>query len=355
MAHIYHLSQGIKQFGHEVKIIAPLSGPPPDFFDKSFISLGKSVPIPTGGSTARISLSLWLEPKIRKLLKEEDFDIIHLHEPLAPILPLLMLHLSKSVNIGTFHAFHGSSKTYWLSKYMLRKWHAKLDGKIAVSKPALDFVNQHFPSDYTIIPNGIDFRKFNQKTVPLTEFQDDKLNILFVGRLEKRKGLRYLLGAFSKLKWEYPKIRLLVVGPGNPEPELFRFIAERNIEDVIFLGGVSGEDLPRYYQVADIFCSPATGGESFGIVLLEAMAAGKPIIASNIDGYASVMSNEKQGLLITPESEEALREALAIVIKDSSLRQHFGSNGLLTAPLYDWEVVTARVLEFYELSSKNKQ
>ena len=355
MAHIYHLSKGLQKHGHEIKIIAPLSGPPPDVSDKNFIPLGKSVPVPTGGSTARISLSVWLEPKIRKLLKEESFDVIHLHEPLAPIIPILILHLSNSLNIGTFHAFHGSSKTYWLSKYLLRKWHAKLDGKIAVSTPALNFVNRHFPGDYSVIPNGIDFQRFNMKTVPLLDLQDDKLNILFVGRLEKRKGLKYLLSAYSKVKWQYPKTRLIVVGPGNPEPELFRFIAERRIEDVIFVGGVSAEDLPRYYQMSDIFCSPATSGESFGIVLLEAMAAGKPIIASEIEGYSSVMSHEKQGLLVPPKNEEALQGALETLIKDSSLREHLGSNGLSTAPLYDWKVVTERILDYYELSSSSKK
>ena len=354
MAHIYHLSKGLREHGHEVKIIAPLSGPPPDLTDRNFLPIGRSVPVPTGGSTARISLSIWLEPTIKALLKEQDFDVIHLHEPLAPILPILILHLSKSLNIGTFHAFHGSSKTYWLSKYLLRRSHARLDGKIAVSTPALNFVNRHFPADYTVIPNGIDFKRFNVETVPLLQLQDDKLNILFVGRLEKRKGLKYLLGAYSKIKWQYPKTRLVVVGPGNPEPELYRFIAERNIEDVIFIGGVSAEDLPRYYQIADIFCSPATSGESFGIVLLEAMAAGKPIIASYIEGYSSVMSHGKEGLLVTPKSEDALEESLATLISDPNLRQHLGSNGLSTAPLYDWKVVTERILEFYELSASHK-
>ena len=117
---------------------------------------------------------------------------------------------------------------------------------------------------------------------------------------------------------------------------------------------VSAEDLPRYYQIADIFCSPATSGESFGIVLLEAMAAGKPIIASDIEGYSSVMSHGKEGLLVTPKSEEALEESLATLISDPSLRQHLGSNGSSTAPLYDWKVVTERILAFYELSASHK-
>jgi phosphatidylinositol alpha-mannosyltransferase len=346
MAHIFHLSQHLIKAGHEIKIIAPLSSPPA-ILDKGFIRLGRSVPVPTGGSTARISLSVWLEPRIKRLLREESFDVIHLHEPLAPVIPLLILHLSQSVNVGTFHAFHGSSRVYWLSKHMLRRSHDRLDGRIAVSSPALGFVSKHFPGDYRVIPNGIEFNRFSKPARPLRDFQDGKLNILFVGRLEKRKGLRYLLGAYGKLKWKHPNTRLIVVGPGNPEPEAYRFIAERNIEDVVLVGGVSYEDLPRYYQAADIFCSPATGKESFGIVLLEAMAAGKPIVATNIEGYASVMSHREEGLLVPPKSEEALEEALNTLLADSALREEMGARGTQKAPHYDWERVTARIIEYY--------
>ena len=346
MAHIFHLSQHLIKAGHEIKIIAPLSSPPA-ILDKGFIRLGRSVPVPTGGSTARISLSVWLEPRIKRLLREESFDVIHLHEPLAPVIPLLILHLSQAVNVGTFHAFHGSSRVYWLSKHMLRRSHERLDGRIAVSSPALGFVSKHFPGDYRVIPNGIEFNRFSKPARPLRDFQDGKLNILFVGRLEKRKGLRYLLGAYGKLKWKHPNTRLIVVGPGNPEPEAYRFIAERNIEDVVLVGGVSYEDLPRYYQAADIYCSPATGKESFGIVLLEAMAAGKPIVATNIEGYASVMTHREEGLLVPPKNEEALEEALDTLLTDSALREEMGARGTQKAPHYDWEQVTARIIEYY--------
>ena len=120
------------------------------------------------------------------------------------------------------------------------------------------------------------------------------------------------------------------------------------------MGGVSSEDLPRYYQAADIFCSPATSGESFGMVLLEAMASGKPIVASNIEGYSSVMSNGDEGLLVPPKDEEALAEALMSLIEDSSLREKLGTNGSLKAPKYDWSVVTEKILNYYDLSYKNK-
>ncbi len=348
MAHIFHLSQHLIAAGHEIKIIAPLTSPPA-ILDKGFIRLGRSVPVPTGGSMARISLSVWLEPRIKRLLAEEQFDVIHIHEPLAPVIPLFILRLSNAVNVGTFHAFHGSGRVYRVSKYALRRYHDRLDGRIAVSVPALSMVSRHFPGDYRVIPNGIEFNRFAIPARPLSDFQDGKLNILFVGRLEKRKGLKYLLGAYSKLKWRYPNTRLIVVGPGNPEPEVFRFIAERNLEDVVLVGGVTYEDLPRYYQVSDIFCSPATGKESFGIVLLEAMASGKPIVASSIEGYSSVMSHGEEGLLVPPRSEEALQVALETLISDPAMREEMGARGTLKAPRYDWEQVTAQIIDYYTL------
>ena len=354
MAHISHLSQHLIKAGHEVKVIAPLSGPPP-ITDKELIPMGRSFPVPSGGSTARISLSVWLEPTIKRLLKEESFDIIHLHEPLAPVLPLSILHLSRVVNVGTFHAFHGSSRIYWLSKYFLNKSFQKLDGRIAVSDPAMGFVKNHFPGDYRIIPNGIEVSRFATVQPPIYDLQDDKTNILFVGRLEKRKGLKYLLGAYSNLKWTHPNTRLLVVGPGNPEPEAYRLISERNIEDVFFLGSVSHQDLPRYYQAADIYCSPATGKESFGIVLLEAMASGKPIVATSIEGYSSVMTNEKEGFLVTPKNEEALQEALEALIDDAELRREMGNNGMKTAIQYDWEIVASKIIEYYYQSAAGRK
>jgi phosphatidylinositol alpha-mannosyltransferase len=346
MAHISQLSKHLIKAGHQVKIIAPISGPP-NVLDKDFIPLGRSFPVPSGGSTARISLSVWLQPRMKHLLEDESFDIIHLHEPLAPILPLFILHLSNSVNVGTFHAFHGSGRIYWLSKHFMKRWFRKLDGRIAVSNPALGFVSHHFPGEYRVIPNGIDVAHFSTPYPPIEELQDDKLNILFVGRLEKRKGLKYLLGAYSRLKWDHPNTRLLVVGPGNAEKECYEFIAERNIEDVVFLGSVSHQDLPRYYQMADIFCSPATGKESFGIVLLEAMAAGKPIVASAIEGYSSVMTHGSEGFLVPPKDEDALAASLETLLEDPGLRKAMGGRGRQTAHNYDWEKVTAQIMDYY--------
>ena len=165
----------------------PLSGTP-SILDKELIPVGQSVPVPTGGTTARISLSVWLEPRIKRMLREENFDVIHLHEPLTPMLPLFVLQESRAVNVGTFHAFNGSGHIYWVGKYILNRWFNKLDGLIAVQTRPLSYVSRHFPGDYRVIPHGIEVSRFATPAPPIEEFQDGKLNILFVGRLEKAEG-----------------------------------------------------------------------------------------------------------------------------------------------------------------------
>ena len=192
----------------------------------------------------------------------------------------------------------------------LRHWFRKLHGRIAVSPMAKMFVERHFRGDYRVIPNGIDLSRYDERVQPFPEYLDGKINILFVGRMEKRKGLKYLLMAYGRLKWQFPNLRLLVVGPGTPDKDSFRVLGEHSLRDVEFVGGVSQEDLARYYKTADIFCSPATGKESFGIVLLEAMASGTPIVASRLDGFATVLEDGMQGLICLLYTSPSPRDGL---------------------------------------------
>ncbi len=346
-AHVTQLARELGRSGHEVQVLAPHSPSRQNENDEPFVALGRSVPLPSGGSTARVSLSWWLYPKVRALLQREAFDIVHLHEPMAPILPLCVLEFSDAVNIGTFHASYKHSHLYHLSHPLIKRWHQRLDGGIAVSPAALRYVNSAFPGDYKIIPNGIDLDHFSTRAAPWPEYQDGKINILFVGRLEKRKGLRYLLEAFSRLKWDLPDIRLLVVGPGTPDKESHSVLGGRGLNDVVFAGSVPYEDLPRYYASADIFCSPATGAESFGIVLLEAMAAGKPVVASDIEGYAGIVTHGQEGLLFPRKDIEGLAQALGTLIRDSQLRKKLGSQGRQTVEQYRWDRVAAQVEDYY--------
>jgi phosphatidylinositol alpha-mannosyltransferase len=167
--------------------------------------------------------------------------------------------------------------------------------------------------------------------------------------------LKYLLSAFSKLKWDWPNLRLLVVGAGNPDEDSYRIMSERNLKDVEFLGRVTDEEKARYFKSADIFCSPATGRESFGIVLLEAMAAGKPVVATNIDGYASVITHGEEGLLVEPKSDNALAEAISSLLDAPRLRDSLAERGRKKANEYRWEIVAGKVMDYYETLLESRQ
>ncbi len=348
--HISALERHFTRMGHEVKVIAPASKAVSVFGDR-FIPIGKPRPIPSSGSIIRITISLRLASTIKAVLVEEKFDIIHLHEPFMPMLCSAVLRFSNAVNIGTFHAYDGRPDYNFgwpIGRIMLNLRRRKLDGKIAVSEPAMNFAKKYIPGDYEIIPNGIDLEHFSPDVSPIEEFCDGKLNILFVGRLEFRKGVNYLLKAYLQIKQEIPNSRLIIVGPGTRLRKRYeRWVRQNRLEDVVFVGYATYSDLPRYYQTADIFCAPATSRESFGIVLLEAMAMGKPIVATNIEGYAKVVGHGEDGLLVPPRDSRGLAQALVSLMSDETLRQQMGVKGRLKAREYSWEHVAQRVFDFY--------
>ncbi|MCL0079127.1 glycosyltransferase family 4 protein [Dehalococcoidia bacterium] len=349
--HIFALGEHLTGMGHEVKYILPCSRPKEPPKNGNIIFIGRPVPIHASGSIVRspVSPHLFFSDRICEALELEKFDIVHLHEPLFPPLTTACLRYSSSVNIGTFHASRPRSWGYWLWRPVFNQWLPKLDGRIAVSQPALDFISRYFPGDYTIIPNGIELERFATPAKPIEEFQDGKVNILFVGRLEKRKGFGYLLDAYRYVKRENPNTRLIVVGPPGWSRWKYELLVTRhNLKDVVFVGYVSADDLPRYYHTADIFCAPATGSESFGIVLLEAMAASRPIVASNIGGYAGVISRDVDGLLVNPKDIKTLAGALDLLVKDKALRERLGAHGRLKAEGYSWDKVAGRVMAYYE-------
>jgi len=349
--HITNLERQLVRMGHDVKIIAPASKAVPAL-GEHFIPIGSPRPVPVSGSVARITLSPWLSSRIKRVLEREKFEIVHLHEPLMPMLCTTVLRLSSVPNIGTFHASGG--KPWYdfgtpIGKLILKKWFHKLDYKIAVSRPAMEYVNKFFPDEYTIIPNGVDTSHFRPDVAPLGEYLDGKLNIVFIGRLEKRKGLDYLLKAYQQVKRTVPESRLIIVGPGERLRKKYqKRVARDGIEDVVFIGYANYGDLPRYYKTADIICCPATGWESFGIVLIEAMAVGTVVVASNISGYASVLTHGAEGLLVPPKNTPALTEALLSLADDKPRRQQMGQKGIFTAQQYSWENVAKRVLDCYQ-------
>jgi phosphatidylinositol alpha-mannosyltransferase len=348
--HITHLDEELTRLGHAVTILAPSSLDETQLTEHRVIKLGSVVPVPANGSVARITLSLRLSGKVKALLNRERFDVIHLHEPLMPALPITVLRHSGTVNVGTFHSAWDSRVARLYGNPLLRRFNRRLHARIAVSPRAREFVGKHFPGDYEIIPNGIAVDEFGEHVAPFPHLRDGKINLLFVGRLEQRKGFAYLLRAFARLKRDHPHLRLIVVGAyGDKERRRYEALTRSaGIGDVLFVGRATVADKPRYYRSCDVFCAPSTGGESQGIVLLEAMAAGRPIVASNIAGYRDVLRDGREGLLVPPKDAEALASALLRLIGDAELRCQLGQAGLERAVDYSWSVVASRVLAVYE-------
>lgn len=348
--HIAYLAHNFIQWGHKVKIIAPCPKGGDRYFEEEVTPVGKPLPVPSAGSIARIPVSPWLPAQVGEILAKENFDILHIHEPFTPMVSVSALLKSNCITIGTFHACHSKPRIYWIGRPIFRRWLPRLHGKIAVSKPALDYVSRHLPGDYRIIPNGIDIEHFCLDAPQRKEFADGKINILFVGRLEQRKGLGYLLNACAKIKNSLPNFRLIAVGPGT----VLRLRYEKLVKDmgltdnVVFVGFVPSDELPSYYRSADIFCAPATGGESFGIVLLEAMACGKPVVATNIQGYAGVLAHGEEGLLVPPRDEESLAHALLSLLNDKSLRLQMGAKGRTKAEKYSWPNIARQIMDYYD-------
>jgi len=351
-SHISSLERYMTRMGHEVKVIAPASREISDFGDR-FIPIGKPYPIPSSESVIRVSISLRLGPVIKEVLARENFDIIHLHEPFMPMLCSAILRFSNTANVGTFHANQGKPGYNWgrpISSWMIRRRLHKLHGKIAVSKTAMNYASRYIPGPFEIIPNGIDIEQFSPGVPPIEEFCDGKKNILFLGRLEFRKGVNYLLKAYLQVKPELPNTRLIIAGPGTRLRKRYeRWVRLHQLEnDVIFVGFVPEADKPRYYQTADVFCAPATSRESFGIVLLEAMAMGKPVVATNIDGYSNVVSHGEDGFLVPPQNARELARALVHVLSDEEIGQQMAVKGRQKAMDHNWESITQRIFNFYE-------
>jgi phosphatidylinositol alpha-mannosyltransferase len=346
--HIRSLSDELQRMGHRITIVSPSSKTAMELATPNLITIGKPVPFPIAGSVARPTFSFHRSHQVRALLEEEEFDIVHLHEPLVSALTISFLRNSRTINVGTFHAYVPRSRGYRSARPFVKRWFRNLHGKIAVSQAAADLISRYFPGYYNIIPNGINLDLFTPDVRPVERYMDGKFNIVFVGRMEKRKGLRYLISAYGRLKWEYPHIRLLIVGPGKLDPASERVLGERLLDDVEIIGGVDYADLPRYYRTADLFVSPATGGESFGIVLLEAMATERPIIASNIPGYAGVLQHGAQGLLVEPQDDQALAAAIVELMQHPEQRRAMGLRGRQHAQAYRWPKVARQVYDYYE-------
>ncbi|HET8846261.1 MAG TPA: glycosyltransferase family 4 protein, partial [Ktedonobacteraceae bacterium] len=352
--HVWNLANEFIALGHDVRILAPASGPKRKIAEKYIYKIGWTTPIPANGSIARVVVfDPALNLRVRKVLQREQFDILHIHEPLVPGLSLSALRCSQTITIGTFHASSEVSLTstfnlaYTSTVPFLRPFWRRLHGRIVVSNATYKFISHHFPADYRIIPNGIHLERFTQNAAPFPALRDGKQNILFLSRFEKRKGAKYLLRAIPTIREQHPNTRFIFVGEGRLRAGFQRFVERKNWQDVVFTGYIPEEDKARYLASADIFCAPAIGGESLGIVLLEAMAAGKPIVASNISGYRTVITDGVEGLLTPPRHSSELASAISQLLEEETLRQRLGKAGQQKAREYAWPHVAAQVLNYY--------
>jgi phosphatidylinositol alpha-mannosyltransferase len=345
--HVRYLYENLRLRGHDVRILTSSHGLQ-RASEGDVIRIGKGFSMPVNGSVGTITLSPRFVSQVRDMLERERFDLLHFHEPFVPFLSPIILRLSTSVNIATFHAYGGFSPSYEFGSKVMKGEAARLHGRIAVSGAAKHFIDRYFPGEYKVIPNGVDVDRF-RRAVPLARWQDGTSNLLFVGRHEPRKGLLDLLKAYRILRKTGCQCRLLVVGTGPLSREARRYVATRRLQGVEFLGRVSDEEKAQLYRTADVYVSPATGGESFGIVLLEAMAAGTPIVASDIHGYKGVLRRGREGLLVPPREPKELAAAIARLLRDDELRTEMGLAGTARAQEFSWERVTAKVDDFYSL------
>ncbi len=365
--HVHHTALELRKLGHEVKILTTNYPKKFHFHNSSAISedanekenvirVSRTIPCSINKSVGVIPVGFNLSGRIRRILNTRtnssvtpNFDVIHFHTPNA-YLPLFAIKHSKSLNIVTYHSHAPKLKWHNHVARLTRPYIDRVDGAIAVSDAALDTIARFIDFPYAIIPNGIDTERFSPEVQPFSKFKDGGPNILFVGRFEPRKGLKYLLQAFQEVRKKIPTARLIVIGKNVSSTKS----QTSSLKGVYYEGRVAPEDVPRYYATCDVYCSPATGGESFGIVLLEAMASGKVVLASDIHGYREVVNDGEDGLLVEPKNPEVLAQKLIEVLTNKELMTRLGKNGRKTALKYSWEKVTKEIESFYYEIAKEK-
>ena len=339
-AHILDLAQALLQQGHEVEVLGPAreDAPLPTFVKKG----GRSIPIPYNGSVARLSFGRRVIKNTRAFVRDGNFDVLHIHEPNSPSYSLAALVLASGPIVATYHTSTTGSRALRVALPFLRKYLEKIRGGIAVSELARRWQVEQIGVDPIVIPNGVDTRKFVVARQPARENSEEPVRVAFLGRIdEPRKGLPLLLEAFSNLKG---RVELTVIGGGEP----------KEIPGVNFVGRVSEVEKARLLGAADIFVAPNTGGESFGIVLVEAMAAGCAVVASDLEAFSLVCDAEDPepaGILFPSGNVTELTKALQALVDDPDARLELGRRGQRRAAQYDWSTVTAQILAVYEAVS----
>src|SRR3984893_15935782 len=347
-SHVLQLAEVMHSRGHDVSVLAPSSSHValPDYV----VSGGKAVPIPYNGSVARLRFGPATHRKVKRWLADGEFDVLHLHEPNAPSLSMLALAVAEGPIVATFHASTTKSLTLTVFQGILRPMHEKIVGRIAVSDLARRWQMEALGPDAVEVPNGVDVEAF-AGAGRVDGYARPGKTVLFLGRYdESRKGMAVLLDALPRVVERNPDVQLLVVGRGG-EDEL-RDQAGELADHLRFLGQVDDAGKASAMRSADVYCAPNTGGESFGIVLVEAMAAGTPVVASDLDAFRRVLCDGECGRLVPvgpPESQgAALADALIEVLENDVLRERYVAAGSAAVRRYDWSVVASQIMRVYE-------
>lgn len=344
--HVRHVALELRRLGHQTTVVTTRFGGGGEPDDEHVVRLGRAVLVPANGSLCPVAVAPAMRRRVRRVFRRCRFDVVHVHEPFLPMLPLAAVAEAPCPVVATFHASNESPFGYRVFRRQLAPYAERLSERIAVSRAALATVEPYFEGPYEIVPNGVEVARFSK--APPFERDPDEFRILFVGRLEQRKGLEYLLSAMPRVLEDVPTARLIVVG-GGPLAGYYRSrVPSRARSRVEFTGFASNEDVPRHYRSADVFCSPAVGGESFGIVLLEAMAAGAVVVASDIPGYRDVVTNGGTGLLVPRASSASIASAIIHLARFEERARRLREAARREVVRYDWESVTRRILDLYE-------
>jgi phosphatidylinositol alpha-mannosyltransferase len=343
-SHVLQLAEVMRERGHHVSVLAPSS--PHVKLPDYVVSGGRAMPIPYNGSVARLRFGPATHRMVKRWLAAGDFDVLHLHEPNAPSLSLLALMIADGPIVATFHTSTTKSLSLSVFQGVLRPWNEKIMGRIAVSDLARRWQIEALGSDAVQIPNGVDVASL--AAAPLLEgYPRAGKTVLFLGRFdEPRKGMAVLLAALPTLVETFPDIEILVVGRGDSDE--LRDEAGELARHFRFLGQVDDAEKASALRSADVYCAPHTGGESFGIVLVEAMAAGTPVVASDLDAFRRVLEGGDAGRLVPVDDPAALAEALIAVLADDALRAGYVRSAAEAVRQYDWEVVADDILMVYE-------
>lgn len=342
--HVAHLADALRERGDEVWVVAPGRR------DRGGIRVvGPSLRVPFNDSVAPVGLRPDVFARTRRVLRSLHPDVVHVHEPLVPWVSLAATTAEVAPVVATYHAWSDRDRAYRLAGRVLRGALDHVDAHLAVSPAAAAYHGAALgrrPESFTIVPNGVDVGRF-RGAAPIPQMREHA-SLLFVGRLEPRKGLDQLLHAMTLLKTTRPDLRLFVVGDGPDRDRCQQLLPTRLRSDVVFLGRVGADELPRFYASCDLFVAPALGGESFGIVLIEAMAAGAPVVASDIPGYASVVTDGVDGRLVPPGDPAALADAVAALLDNPSLAKALATTAADRVGRYDWSAVAGQVRATYQ-------